>query len=121
MFVTSSGRMKRSPKSQALNPRFTTKTLKNGEGKLMVWGGFSWYGVGPIVRIDGIMDRFQYLDILKKKMEEFLFKNMTIKWIFQQDNEPKLTAKVVKKWLKDEKINVMEWPKFKFPIRNLRI
>jgi len=55
-------------KDQVLNPRFTTKSIKHRGGKIIVWVAFSWYVVGPIVRIDGTMDRFQYLDILKKKM-----------------------------------------------------
>ncbi len=27
-----------------------------------------------------------------------------------QDNDPKHTAEIVKKWLEDNKINVLEWP-----------
>ena len=33
-----------------------------------------------------------------------------IKWVFQRDNDPKLTSKVVAKLLKDNKIKVLEWP-----------
>ncbi|KAJ3586702.1 hypothetical protein NHX12_013098 [Muraenolepis orangiensis] len=32
------------------------------------------------------------------------------KWVFQMDNDPKHTAKLVKKWLEDNKVNVLEWP-----------
>ena len=32
------------------------------------------------------------------------------KWIFQQDNDPKNTSHVVKKWLRDNKVKVLEWP-----------
>lgn len=31
-------------------------------------------------------------------------------WAFQHDNDPKHTAKVVKKWLADKNINVLQWP-----------
>ena len=30
---------------------------------------FAWHGVGPIVKINETMDLYQYLDILKNKME----------------------------------------------------
>ncbi|CDQ83892.1 unnamed protein product [Oncorhynchus mykiss] len=32
------------------------------------------------------------------------------KWVFQIDNDPKHTFKVVAKWLKDNKVKVLEWP-----------
>uniref|UniRef100_A0AAZ3QHK7 Tc1-like transposase DDE domain-containing protein n=1 Tax=Oncorhynchus tshawytscha TaxID=74940 RepID=A0AAZ3QHK7_ONCTS len=31
-------------------------------------------------------------------------------WVFQMDNDPKHTSKVVAKWLKDNKVKVLEWP-----------
>lgn len=66
------------PKNQALNIKYTQKTVKHGGGSLMVLGAFSWYGVDPIVKIVGKMDRFQYLDILKNTMDPFVFENMPI-------------------------------------------
>ena len=32
------------------------------------------------------------------------------KWVFQMDNDPKHTSKVVKKRIKDNKVKVLEWP-----------
>ena len=32
------------------------------------------------------------------------------KWVFQMDNYPKHTSKVVAKCLKDNKVKVLEWP-----------
>ena len=32
------------------------------------------------------------------------------KWVFQMDSDPKYTSKVVAKWLKDNKVKVLEWP-----------
>ena len=31
------------------------------------------------------------------------------KWVFQMDNDPKHTSKVVAKWLKENKVKVLEW------------
>jgi transposase len=32
------------------------------------------------------------------------------KWIFQMNNDPKHTSKVLAKWHKDNKVKVLEWP-----------
>ena len=32
------------------------------------------------------------------------------KWVFQKDNDTQHTSKVVAKWLKDNKVKVLEWP-----------
>ena len=76
----------------------------------MVWGAFSWHGVGPLVKINGKMDKFQYLDILKNHMEPFAFDSMPIKWKFMQDNDPEHTSNLVKNWFSSEQIPVLDWP-----------
>jgi transposase len=35
---------------------------------------------------------------------------LSCKWVFQMDNDPKHASKVVTKWLKDNKVKVLEWP-----------
>ncbi len=43
-------------------------------------------------------------------------------WVFQHDNDPKLTAKAPKEWLKKKHIKVLEWPSQSpelYPIENL--
>lgn len=77
---------------------------------MKVWGSFSWRGVGPLVKIEGTMDKFVYLDILKNKMEPYSFESLPVNWIFMHDNDPKHTAAVVKTWLSQEKIPLLDWP-----------
>lgn len=75
-------------------------TVKHGGGSVMVWGCFSASGVGNLVFIETTMDRFVYLNILKNNLKQSVRKlGMGNDWIFQQDQDPKHTAGVVKEWL----------------------
>ena len=93
--------------SQAIQP-----TVKHGGGNIMVWGNMSWEGVGYACRIEGKMDADLYIQILEDELQESM-KYYDLDWedyIFQQDNDPKHTAKKVKKWFEDHGIRVLKWP-----------
>lgn len=87
----------RRPPNERFNPRFCKTTYKHGLGSIMVWGCFSGQGIGPIHKIDGIMDRFQYKDIMEQVMLPYAEDEMPLRWIFQHDNDPKHTANNVKR------------------------
>jgi len=100
----------RRPTNTAFKPQYTIKTLKHGGGKIMIWGCFSWYGVGPIFLIKGNMTAIDYVDILQDVMLPHADLKMPTRWIFQQDNDPKHTANKAKQWFITNKIDVMPWP-----------
>ena len=51
------------------------------------------------------------VDILKQHLKTSVRKlKLGRKWVFQMDNDPKHTSNVVAKWLKDNKVKVLEWP-----------
>uniref|UniRef100_A0A8C4SFJ0 Tc1-like transposase DDE domain-containing protein n=1 Tax=Erpetoichthys calabaricus TaxID=27687 RepID=A0A8C4SFJ0_ERPCA len=51
------------------------------------------------------------LDILDENLlQSALDLRLGRRFIFQQDNNPKHTAKISKKWLQDNSVNVLEWP-----------
>ncbi|VVC39615.1 Ribonuclease H-like domain [Cinara cedri] len=83
-----------------MEPKNSQPTVKSGEGSVMVWGCMSAQGVGNLQFIDGIMNQYIYLNILKTNLAASTEK-MGIKddFIFTQDNDPKHTAKKVKAWL----------------------
>lgn len=109
---------------EELRPDCLIPTVKYGGGKVMVWGCFSASGVGPIIRVNGIMDQNIYHSILVKqvvpeikrlqqtethripmreeKKEKKKEKNGQL-WVFQHDNDPKHTAKKNKKYLETKK------------------
>lgn len=103
-------RLVRRPKGERLNPRYTKGTIKHGGGNVLVWGCFSGFGIGPLQKINGIMDRFMYKDILENIMLPHAEEEMPLKWRYQHDNDPKHTAKCVKEWFVHNKINVLKWP-----------
>jgi len=54
----------RRPPNKQLDPKYTKKTVKHGGASIMVWGCFTASGVGPLVKIEGIMNGEMDRDIL---------------------------------------------------------
>lgn len=92
-------RVWRKPKCE-LDADKVQATVKHGGGGAMIWGCMASSGVGELVFIDGIMDKMIYLDILKNNLKTSAQRlNLGANWRFQQDNDPKHTAHVVKQWI----------------------
>jgi transposase len=76
----------------------------------MLWGCFAAGGTGALHKIDGIMRKEHYVDMLKQHFNTSVRKlKLHRKWVFQMENDPKHNSKVVAKWLKDNKVKVLEW------------
>ena len=99
----------RRPVNARFNPCYNFGTVKHKGGNIMVWGSFSLSRISPLHWIVGIMDQVQYGEIMEKVMLPHARQNMPPDWVLQQDNDPKHTAKSVKKWFMDNEMRVMEW------------
>ncbi|KAK3571603.1 hypothetical protein QTP86_015338 [Hemibagrus guttatus] len=99
-------------KGEAFNPKNTIPTVKHGGGNLMFWGCFSAGGPGNLITVSGTMKKEQYIKILNNNIIRQSAEKLGLghQWTFQHENDPKHTAKVVKKWLADKNINVLQWP-----------
>jgi len=89
-------------------PRHDPRTIK-------VWGVISFAGVGPLVLYDGTIDGERYLELLKTHLLAAFPRLRGTKtrkghFIWQQDNAPGHKSLIVKNWLKENGIEMLDWP-----------
>ena len=96
--------------NERYKPWALTPTTKSSI-KINVWGCFSASGVGSLHMVQINMDQFQYQEILNEELPPSVEKVFGAKeWIFQQDNDPKHTAKWTKVYLRSLGVPVLDWP-----------
>jgi len=110
------------PIGETFNPVYCTETVKHPT-KVHVWGCFCQYGVGEVYVFTENLDAAGMVEILRKcliKSANTYWKNKT--WWFQQDNDPKHTSRLVRDFLFQKGIQLLEWPPYSpdlNPIENL--
>jgi len=87
-------------------------TVKHGGGGVMVWGCFCGTGLGPLVLVEGKLNRFGYIQILENNLLPWIHKKFNHRrYFFQQDNAPIHTAKDTKDWMSQKQVKVLStWP-----------
>ncbi|KAI4873182.1 hypothetical protein NFI96_019311, partial [Prochilodus magdalenae] len=87
-------------KNAEFHPKNTIPTVKYGGGNIMLWGCFSAKGTGRLIHVKGRMNGAMYHEILGQNLlSSVRALKMKHGRVFQQDSDPKHTARATKEWL----------------------
>jgi elongation factor P--beta-lysine ligase len=92
--------------------------VKFGGDNVMVWGSSSRNGPGLLIEIKEAMDRFVYRDILQTHMLRFTNEKMRIECSFQYDNDLKHLLKLIKIFLLEQNVNIINVNIYKWPSKS---
>lgn len=81
-------------------------------GGVMVWGAISFYGTCELQFVSSKMNANVYKTVLQKAFPQFSEIFGPIQWTYQQDNAPIHIARVIKQRIKDQNVNLLEWPPY---------
>lgn len=85
-------------KGKTLKTRHVHETVKFGGGSVMLWGCFTVYDVGSLIRIKGRMNQYMYSEILDVNLRETI-QSMLIELYFGTIEIPSTWPKVCKNGL----------------------
>ena len=94
------------------HPDCLSPTVKYGGGSVMVWGCFSWWGMGPLVVVEGTLNQHGYVELLREHLVPYL-KQIDEKChgiIFQDDNATCHASGYTTQWRERHGIPRMDWP-----------
>ena len=94
---------------EEFSPECLKKTVKFS-AKIMVWGAISVHGTSRLHIVEGNMNQFKYIEVLKGRLlpqiREWYGEQP---WIFQQDSAPCHTVKSVKTWCAQNGVQLLPW------------
>ncbi|KAM8708535.1 hypothetical protein ACLKA7_015503 [Drosophila subpalustris] len=78
----------------------------------MVWGAISYFGTCELQFLTSRMNAQNYNEVLKTAFPHFQNVFHNLQWHFQHDNAPIHTARSVKSWIQDQKVDLLDWPPY---------
>lgn len=82
------------------------------EGGVMVWGSISYYGTIELEFQTAKMTSASYKQTLERAFPKFSDIFGPISWTYQHDNAPIHTARIVKNWISEQNVNLLQWPAY---------
>ena len=103
--------LRRKPEER-MNESCLLKRTKQGSGSIGIWACINYQGAGFFHIFDGRLNSQSYCEILGEKLLPSidLFQREGHQLIFQQDNAPCHSAKIVQDWFEENQIITLKWP-----------
>ena len=95
---------------ESLNSNCIKKTVKYGGGSVMVFDMKSWQGTSPLERLNTKVNAAVHKNVLEQHLVPVLQNSGIETRVCMQDNAPCLKAQLVKNYLADQEVKVMDWP-----------
>ena len=81
-------------------------------GGIMVWGAISYYGPIKLQFQSTKMNAEHYKKVLERAFPECCDIFGPRRWTYQQDNAPIHNARIVKAWISEQNVTLMDWPPY---------
>ena len=92
-------------REECVAPHYGNKTAG-----VSVWGAIHHQGKSQLVFIDGTMNQYVYMDIIRDNLLPFARATFQDNFVLIQDNAPPHRARRTMQLMAEEEVEVMEWP-----------